>query len=281
MTTAARMTAPEIAICQKGEIWITGRAFMTMPRKQRAEQRARHRADAAADGDAADDAGGDDGELVAVGDLGIGDAVARHPEIAAEAGDGAGDGVGEELLPAQVDAAIARRDRDCRRRRRGRGPAGVKLRKTQNRIETASAIQTGVVRPRRTVLREGLEGHAHLGGVHLVAAGDDDDHAAEDGERAERHDDRRDAEKGDQRAVEEAEHQPDGDAGEDHEDERRLGVVLADSAASMPDRARLAATDRSMPRVRMTTICASAIMNRTDVSVSRSLMFSHSRKTGC
>jgi hypothetical protein len=33
ITTAARMTAPEIAICQKGDICITGSAVITMPRK--------------------------------------------------------------------------------------------------------------------------------------------------------------------------------------------------------------------------------------------------------
>ena len=34
MTTAARMTAPEIAICQNGETLITGRAFTIAPRKR-------------------------------------------------------------------------------------------------------------------------------------------------------------------------------------------------------------------------------------------------------
>ncbi len=48
----------------------------------------------------------------------------------------------------------------------------------------------------------------------------------------------------------------------------------------MPDRARFAATERSMPRVRITTICASAIMNSTEVSVSMSPMFCGAMKTG-
>ena len=48
----------------------------------------------------------------------------------------------------------------------------------------------------------------------------------------------------------------------------------------MPESARLAATERSMPRVRITTICASAIMKRTEVSVSMSLTFSQRRNTG-
>ena len=37
---------------------------------------------------------------------------------------------------------------------------------------TPMAIQTGLVRPRKRDLGKGLEGGAHLGGVHLVAAGD-------------------------------------------------------------------------------------------------------------
>ena len=76
--------------------------------EQRAEHRAGDRADAAGDRDAADDAGGDDVELEAAGDLDIGDGVARDPEIAAEAGDGAGEDEGEEVRAADVDAGIDR-----------------------------------------------------------------------------------------------------------------------------------------------------------------------------
>src|SRR5260370_32103631 len=78
--------------------------------EQGAEQRALHRADSAGDRDAADDASRDDGELIALRDVGIGDAVARNPKIAAEAGDRSGERMDEKLLGGKVDAAIARRD---------------------------------------------------------------------------------------------------------------------------------------------------------------------------
>ena len=90
------------------------------------------------------------------------------------------------------------------------------------------AIQTGLVSPRSASLGERLEVDAHFRGVHLVAAGHDDDHAAKDGERAERHHDRRDAEKGDERAVDQPEQQAGRHAGQDHQDERHVGIILAD-----------------------------------------------------
>jgi len=46
----------------------------------------------------------------------------------------------------------------------------------------------------------------------------------------------------------------------------RPGWARATIAVSIPVRARLAATERSMPRVRITAIWASAIMNRKAVS---------------
>ena len=108
-TTARMMALPEIAICQNGEMLITGSAVCDDAEEQRAEHRAADRADAAGDRDAADDAGGDDVELVAAGDLDLGDDIARDPEIAAEPGDQAGDAEGDELGAADIDAGIDRR----------------------------------------------------------------------------------------------------------------------------------------------------------------------------
>ena len=51
-------------------------------------------------------------------------------------------------------------------------------------------------------------------------------------------------------------------------------------ATSIPDSARLAATDRSMPRVRITAICASASMNRNAVSLSIPTRLAGARNTG-
>ena len=51
-------------------------------------------------------------------------------------------------------------------------------------------------------------------------------------------------------------------------------------AQIMPTKAKLAATDKSMPRVRMTTICASVSMNRKLVSVSTPTRLSGVTKTG-
>ena len=50
---------------------------------------------------------------------------------------------------------------------------------------------------------------AHLVGVDPGAAGEDEGRAAIDGQRAERHDDRRNAELPDEQAVDRAEHQAD------------------------------------------------------------------------
>ena len=50
---------PEIAICQKGEMLMTGSAFLMTPRNSAPSTAPPTRADAAGDRDAADDAGGD------------------------------------------------------------------------------------------------------------------------------------------------------------------------------------------------------------------------------
>jgi hypothetical protein len=63
--TARMMAAPEIAICQNGEMWITGRARLMTPRNSAPSTAPAHRADAAGDRDAADDAGRDHLQLVA------------------------------------------------------------------------------------------------------------------------------------------------------------------------------------------------------------------------
>ena len=76
--------------------------------EERAEDGAADRADAAGDRDAADDAGGDDVELEAGGDVDVGDGVARDPEVAAEAGEGAGEDVGGGAGAADVDAGVDR-----------------------------------------------------------------------------------------------------------------------------------------------------------------------------
>ena len=95
-------------------------------------------------------------------------------------------------------------------------------------MATATAIQKTLERPRKESLREGGEGLAHLAGVHLVAAADDDDHAAEDRERAERHDDGRDADAADGEAVQETEQGADHQADGDVDDGRQVRAVLAD-----------------------------------------------------
>ena len=59
-TTAARMTAPEISVCQNGETLMTGKSVDDDAEEQGPEQRAGDRADAAGDRHAADHAGGDD-----------------------------------------------------------------------------------------------------------------------------------------------------------------------------------------------------------------------------
>jgi hypothetical protein len=58
------------------------------------------------------------------------------------------------------------------------------------------------------------------------------------------------------------------------------GACSESRATTMPERARFAATDRSMPRVRITTIWARAIMARMAVSVSTPLRLPGVRNTG-
>ena len=58
------------------------------------------------------------------------------------------------------------------------------------------------------------------------------------------------------------------------------GCARPSMAVSMPVRARLAATDRSMPRVRITIIWAMAIMNKKAVSFSVDTRLSGVPKAG-
>ena len=66
----------------------------------------------------------------------------------------------------------------------------------------ANQLSSG--RPRNTAALQLDEVGAHLRGIDPGAAGDDEDQAAEDGQRAQRHDDRRNIELPDQEAVERA-----------------------------------------------------------------------------
>ena len=130
---------------------------------------------------------------IAAGDFDIGDGVARDPQIAAEARDRAGDAEGDELLLADVDAGIDAPPSGCRRRRRSRGPVRVKSRNSH----MAAAIDDREP-DRRREPEDRQRGNADEDVAHLVALTrlpprGDEREAAIDRQRAERHDDRRDA----------------------------------------------------------------------------------------
>ncbi len=91
------ITAPEIAICQKGEMPITGRGVINDPEEQRAAQAAQHPSASAHGADTADHAGGDHLSSKPLATSSIGDGEARDPQIAAEAGQRAGETEADEL----------------------------------------------------------------------------------------------------------------------------------------------------------------------------------------
>lgn len=106
---------PEIAICQKGEMPITGRALLMTPRNSAPHRQPSTRplppmvlippiTQAATT------------EFKTVGDVDIGDGEARDPQIAAEAGQRAGETEADELHFPGVNAGVV-----CRRRVAARG----------------------------------------------------------------------------------------------------------------------------------------------------------------
>lgn len=86
------------------------------PEEQRAAQAAQHPSASAHGADTADHAGGDHLEFKTVGDVDIGDGEARDPQIAAEAGQRAGETEADELHFSGVNAGVV-----CRRRVAARG----------------------------------------------------------------------------------------------------------------------------------------------------------------
>ena len=171
--------------------------------EQGPEQRTGNRADAARDRNAADDASRNHRQLIADRDVGIGDAVTRHPEVTAQSRDSAGNRVDTQLLPGEIDAAITRRHRIA-----------------ADRIERS---------PRGTVVQEDPRGDRHKGGdpdqarkseefrlrnrekrgAHVLrrqpgAMRNNEYHATIDGERSQRDHDRRNAEPRDEHGVDQA-----------------------------------------------------------------------------
>ena len=106
-STATRITAPLMNICQNAEIPTSGRLLRMMPMNRQPSTHARGRAGSTGDRDAADQAGGDHRQLEAQRDVGVGHREARHPQIAAHARDGAANRVGEELHAPRIDAGVA------------------------------------------------------------------------------------------------------------------------------------------------------------------------------
>ena len=87
-----------------------------VPEEQRAAQAAQHPSASAHGADTADHAGGDHLEFKTVGVVDIGDGEARDPQIAAEAGQRAGETAADELHFSGVTAGV-----ECRRRVAARG----------------------------------------------------------------------------------------------------------------------------------------------------------------
>lgn len=83
---------------------------------EQAAQAAQHPSASAHGADTADHAGGDHLEFKTVGDVDIGDGEARDPQIAAEAGQRAGETEADELHFPGVNAGVV-----CRRRIAARG----------------------------------------------------------------------------------------------------------------------------------------------------------------
>ena len=137
-----------------------------------------------------------------------------------------GDAEDDEFRPADIDAGI-----DRGRRVDADGIDRAAERGARHQQEEQRDDQDGDPGQHRDA-EEGRalqadEGRAHLVGIDPGAAGDDEGGAAIDGQRAERHHDRRNVELPDQQAVDRAEHQPDDQRDDDQQrdrDRRMRGV---------------------------------------------------------
>ena len=100
--------------------------------EQAPDHHAERGAGTARDRNAADQAGRDHLQLETERDVGVGDRKSRHPQIAADPGDGAADHVGQELHAARIDARVAPPPPDCRPPRTGRAPRASNAARTMN-----------------------------------------------------------------------------------------------------------------------------------------------------
>ena len=187
----------------------------------------------------------------------IGDAVARHPEIAAEAGDRAGDRKGDELLARDVDAAIARRHRISADRIEARG-----LRRDDEEnpsaIATATAIQDTAGKAQELGFRGRQESGAHIRcgepGCRRAMRRSRRDRSPACPASRRSAECRRSPTKAPLNSAEDgAETRRRAHDGEDRQARMRHALTRP---ATMPVSAKFAATERSMPRVSSTPICA-------------------------